>query len=81
MTDMAKKKKTKVDLKTFTIKKCPYCYTHLAVNVNQCDQCGKRVGPVESSGWAKKTFDWKAYIVAVAAAALFLVYFWWAFMR
>ena len=78
---MAKKKKTKVDLKTFTVKKCPYCYSHLTVTANRCDRCGKRVGPVESSGWAKKTVDWKAYIKAAIAAGLFIWFFWWAFMR
>jgi hypothetical protein len=79
--DMARKKKTKVDVRTFTIKKCPYCYNHLAVNVTRCDMCGKRVGPVESTGWAKKTVDLKAYLIAAAAVTGFIVYFWWAFMR
>ena len=78
---MAKKKKTTVDVKTFTVKKCPYCYTHLAVNATRCDMCRKRVGPVESSGWAKKTVDLKAYVTAGVAVTVFLVYFWWAFMR
>ena len=78
---MAKKEKTKVDVKTFTVKKCPYCYNHLAVTVTRCDMCGKRVGPVESSGWAKKTIDWKTYATAAVAVTIFLVYFWWAFMR
>ena len=78
---MARKKKTKVDVRTFTVKKCPYCYNHLAVNVTRCDMCGKRVGPVESTGWAKKTVDWKAYLMAAVAVTGFLIYFWWAFMR
>ena len=78
---MAKKKKATVDVKTFTVKKCPYCYSHLAVNANQCDRCGYRWGPEESKEWAKKTVDWKSYIIAIGAAALFLGYFWWAFMR
>lgn len=78
---MATKKKKAVDVKTFTVKKCPYCYSHLAVNVMRCDRCGKRVGPVESSGWAKKTIDWKAYCTALVAAAVFIIFFWWAFMR
>jgi hypothetical protein len=78
---MAKKKKTTVDVKTFTVKKCPYCYNHLAVNVTRCDMCGKRVGSVESTGWAKKTVDVKAYLVAAVAAFAFLAFFWWAFMR
>lgn len=78
---MAKKKKTTGDVKTFTVKKCPYCYNHLAVNVTRCDMCGKRVGPVESTGWAQKTVDWKAYLKATVAVTLFLLFFWWAFMR
>lgn len=78
---MAKKKKTVVDVKTFTIKKCPYCYTHLAVNAKRCDSCHHKVGAVESTGWAKKPVDWKAYLVAAVAVAVFLSYFWWAFMK
>lgn len=78
---MAKKRKTSVDVKTFTVKKCPYCYNHLAVNATHCDMCKKRVGPVESTGWAKKTVDWKAYGVAAAAVAIFVWFFWWAFMQ
>jgi hypothetical protein len=78
---MAKKKKTPVDVKTFTVKKCPYCYNHLAVNVHRCDMCGKRVGPVESTGMARKTVEVKAYLKAIVAVAAFVVFFWWAFMR
>lgn len=78
---MAKKKKTTVDVKTFTVKKCPYCYNHLAVNIHRCDMCGKKVGPVESTGWARKTFEWQAYVKAAVAITAFLVFFWWAFMR
>ena len=78
---MAKKKESTVDTKTFTVKKCPYCYTHLAVDAEQCDICGKRVGQVETTGWAKKTVDWKAYLLAAGAVGLFLWYFWWAFMK
>ena len=79
---MAKKKKsTATDVKTFTVKKCPYCYNHLAVTATKCDMCGNRVGQVESTGWAKKTIDVKAYLVAAVAAALFLGFYWWAFMK
>jgi hypothetical protein len=66
-------------VKTFTVKKCPFCYTYLAVTVTRCTACGKRIGAVDSSGWARKPFDWKAYAAAAIAIAIFLIYYFWAF--
>ena len=80
---MAKKKKgppAKVETKTFTVKKCPYCYTYVAVKDMRCQACGKRVGVVDSSGWARKVIDWKAYLAAGVSVALFVAFYWWAFM-
>jgi hypothetical protein len=76
-----KKKTAPVKTKTFTVKKCPYCYTYVAVKDMRCKACGKRVGVVDSSGWARKVFDWKAYLVAIVSATIFAAFFWWAFMR
>ena len=70
----------KVATKTFTVKKCPYCYTYVAVKDSRCKACGKRVGMVDSSGWARKLIDWKAYSAAIVFVSLFLAFCWWAFM-
>lgn len=80
---MARKKKTpvKAKTKTYTVKKCPYCYTYVAVKDMHCEACGKRVGVVDSSGWARKVLDWKAYLGAIVAIVLFGAFFWWAFLR
>ena len=80
---MARKKDTaakKVETKTFTVKKCPYCYTYMAVKDTQCKACGKRVGVVDSSGLARKLLDWRAYLGAIVAVALFLAFYFWAFV-
>ncbi len=80
---MARKKDSaadKVETKTFTVKKCPYCYTYVAVKDMQCNACGKRVGVVDSSGWARKVFDWQAYLGAVVAVIMFLAFYYWAFI-
>ena len=80
---MARKKDTaakKVETKTFTVKKCPYCYTYMAVKDMQCKACGKRVGVVDSSGLARKLLDWRAYLGAIVAVALFLAFYFWAFL-
>ncbi len=79
---MARKKDpaAKVEIKTFTVKKCPYCYTYVAVKDMDCKTCGRRVGVVDSSGWARKVFDWRAYLGAVVAVTMFLTFFWWAFL-
>lgn len=81
---MARKKNdrpAKVKTKTFTVKKCPYCYTYVAVKDMSCKACGKRIGVVDSSGWARKVLDWRAYLGAMVALAVFAAFFWWAFMR
>ena len=80
---MARKKKDSpahVETKTFTVKKCPYCYTYVAVKEMRCEACSKRVGAVDSSGWARKVFDWRAYLGAIVAIATFLIFYWWAFL-
>jgi hypothetical protein len=81
---MARKKKDqppKVETKTFTVKKCPYCYTYVAVKEMRCKNCGKRIGTVDSSGWARKVFDFRAYSGAIIAIAIFLAFYWWAYLR
>ena len=67
-------------MKPGNIKKCPYCYTYLAVKDRRCKACGKRVGAVDSSGWARKVLDWRAYLGALVAVIIFLAFYWWAFL-
>ncbi len=69
-----------VETKTFTVKKCPYCYTYVAVKDGQCKSCGKRIGPVDRTGWARKMLDWKAYTGAIVAIVLFVAFYYWAFV-
>ena len=60
-------------------KKCPYCYTHLPLDVKICFSCKKKVGKVEKHGMAKKPVDWISYIVCLIAWLGFFLYMWWAF--
>jgi hypothetical protein len=53
----------------------------VAVKDGQCKSCGKRIGAVDSSGWARKTLDWRAYTGAIVAIALFVAFYWWAFVE
>ncbi len=80
---MARKKKepsAQVQTKTFTVKKCPYCYTYVAVKEVSCQSCGKRIGAVDRSGWARKVLDWQAYLGAIVAIAVFVAFYMWAFL-
>ncbi|MFZ7126032.1 MAG: hypothetical protein ACOWWM_07740 [Desulfobacterales bacterium] len=63
-----------------TTKKCPFCYTYLQVQANRCDVCGKRVGEVDDTGWARKPIDFKGYLTAAAACGACAWFIWWAFL-
>jgi uncharacterized protein (DUF983 family) len=79
---MKKKKKVIIESdKSVTTKKCPYCYTYLKVEADRCDSCGKRIGEVDSVGWAKKPFDAAGYLLAVAACGGLVWFVWWAFLK
>lgn len=65
----------------FSTKKCPWCFTHLALDAVRCDACHKRVGEVDKLGFAKKPVDWAGYFVAAVAIAGFCLFIWWAFFR
>ena len=67
-------------MKSGTVKKCPYCYTYLAIKDRRCKSCGKRVGAADNSGWARKVLDWRAYLGAIVAVILFAAFYWWAFL-
>jgi hypothetical protein len=58
----------------FSVKRCPYCSTYLGLEVIKCDDCGRRVGPADANGIAKKPVDWKAYVTAAIMVGVF-VYF------
>lgn len=66
---------------SFSLKKCPYCFTMLKLDTKKCDMCKKAVGKVNKAGFAEKYIDWKAYITAFLAWTAFFVYVWWAFFR
>ena len=64
----------------YATKRCPHCYEYMPLHAVQCPECKKGVGEVEKHGMAKKTIDWKAYSVALAAILAFAAYIWWAFL-
>ena len=68
-------------LEGYATKKCPYCYTYLALNAKVCDACRKKVGEVDKLGFAKKLFDWFGYLIAILSIAGFIVFIWWGFFQ
>ena len=58
----------------FSVKRCPYCSTYLGLAAIKCDDCGRRVGPADANGIAKKPVDWKAYITAVIMVGVFIYF-------
>ncbi len=67
-------------MKPANVKKCPYCYAYVAVKDARCKACGRRVGAADSSGWARKVLDWRAYLGAIVAVIMFMAFCWWAFL-
>lgn len=62
-------------------KKCPYCYTPLAVDDKKCFACKKKVGDIDKYGMAQKPIDWMSYITALLMWCLFCLFLWWSFLK
>jgi hypothetical protein len=62
-------------------KKCHNCFTYLPLHAKVCTSCHKKVGEVDKLGFAKKPFDWRAYLLAVLSMTAFAVFLWWAFFQ
>ena len=60
-------------------KKCPYCSTYVKLDADRCDACNRRIGPANPYGMAKKPTNFKSYIIAVLAVAVFAAYLVWGF--
>ncbi|WDN90424.1 hypothetical protein BuS5_03395 [Desulfosarcina sp. BuS5] len=63
----------------FTTKKCPECLTNLPLNAEKCPDCGKKIGEVDKTGFAKRPVNWLSYIISVLAWVALCLYIWWAF--
>jgi hypothetical protein len=70
-------KQTKIQ--TFTVKKCPDCYTNLTLDAVFCISCFKKVGKVDKLGMARRPVDWRAYTICGISWLVFILYVWWAF--
>ena len=68
-------------LNDYTTKKCPHCYTYLALDADRCTTCRAKVGDVDKLGFAAKPADWRAYLIAAASIAVFALFVWWGFFR
>ena len=62
-------------------KKCPECYTYMPLDAGVCPGCNRKIGEVDTLGFAKKPFDWRAYLSAVICIGAFAVFIWWGFIR
>ena len=64
------------------MKKCPFCFTHLAIDDEVCTACRKSVGKkVDKYGFAKKAVDWSSYFRALSMWLILGLYLWWTFLR
>ncbi len=63
----------------YSTKKCPECLTNLPLNAEKCTSCGKKVGEVEKTGFAKRPVNWTSYIISFLAWVALCLYILWAF--
>lgn len=63
----------------FSTKKCPFCFTYLALHVNRCTVCKRKIGEVDKLGFASKPIDWSGYAIAIVSIIAFVVFMWWSF--
>lgn len=68
-------------IRLYSLKKCPYCFSMLKLNAEKCDRCKNRVGKITKTGFAEKPTNWKAYTISLFAWAAFAFYVWWAFFE
>ncbi len=66
----------KTQLQTDPTKRCPYCFTPLKLESEQCIECRNKVGPVNKLGLAKKPPNYKAYSAAILWAVVLGIYIW-----
>ncbi|MEW5736221.1 MAG: hypothetical protein AB1921_15335 [Thermodesulfobacteriota bacterium] len=77
MPDDKTKEHTRINVVPIMTKKCPFCFTILALSETRCPSCKRKVGEPDKDGVAKVPGRWKAYVSAAAAitgALLFLIY-------
>jgi hypothetical protein len=66
---------------SYRTKRCADCSTELSLTAVRCTGCGRRVGPADQHGRAKKPIDWTAYGMCAFAWIAFGLFAWWAFFK
>jgi hypothetical protein len=62
-------------------KRCPECTVHIPIDATRCTDCGKRVGPVDKSGVARRATNYRAYAEMIIAFVVFGLFVWWFFFK
>lgn len=81
MVDPEEKGRSQTSASDHLTKKCPQCYTYLALHARVCTACRAKVGEVDKLGFAEKPIDWLGYLLAAVTIAGFVIFMWWAFFR
>ena len=77
MTGDKTREHTRINIVPIMTKKCPFCFTILALSEARCPACKCKVGEPDKDGVAKVPGRWKAYVsaaFAIAGAVLYLLY-------
>jgi len=64
------------------IKRCPQCFSSLAMNEMVCPWCHQRLkASVNKHGYAKKPVNWYSYMTCLLSWLGVAFYIWWAFFK
>ena len=74
-------KQGKVTEESHVTKKCPSCYTYIALDAEVCPSCKKKVGMVDRHGMASKRVEWGKYLIAILSWITFGVYAYFALYK
>jgi len=58
---------------------CPYCNASLALMVDTCSSCKKKVGKIGKHGLAEKPPNYVSYVLCLATWVGLYLYMRWAF--
>jgi len=61
----------------FVTKKCPECFAYLPLQTTKCPTCNTKIGEVDKLGFARRPFNWSAYLIAIISILGFCWFIWW----
>ena len=66
--------------RSFRMKRCPECFVNLPFETAVCPWCNQKTkNRIDKHGYAKRPFNWAAYLSCFISWVVVVLYIWWAF--